>query len=251
MQPIFTDTHCHIFSEYYPNIDNLLDNAQKNNIIKMINNGTDLKSNKEVLEISEKHGQISPAIGFHPEDIDHFDTNNLKIIEKNIDKIIAIGEIGLDYHYENSNREKQKDLFELQLSLAEKYHLPVIVHSRDATEDTINILKKYPTVRGSIHCFSGSLETAQNYIKMGYKLGIGGVLTFKNSNLYKVIEQISLNDIILETDSPYLTPEPYRGKQNEPSNIIFIAKRICEIKNISLEELSKITEKNVREIFDI
>jgi len=113
MQPIFTDTHCRIFSEYYSNIDNLLDNAQKNNIIKMINNGTDLKSNKEVLEISEKHGQIYPAIGFHPEDIDHFDTNNLKIIEKNIDKIIAIGEIGLDYHYENSNREKQKDLFEL------------------------------------------------------------------------------------------------------------------------------------------
>ena len=128
--------------------------------------------------------------------------------------------------------------------------MPVVIHSRDATEDTINILKEYNVI-GDMHCFSGSLETAKIYINMGYKLGIGGVVTFKNSNLYKVVESVGLENIILETDSPYLTPEPFRGKQNSSKYIPYIAKRIAEIRNISVEEVAEITTENACSLFDL
>jgi TatD DNase family protein len=164
---------------------------------------------------------------------------------------VAIGEIGLDYYNGIIDHEKQKDVFRKQLELADKYNKPVIVHSRKATEDTINILKEFPNVKGSIHCFSGSVETANIYIKMGYKLGFNGVITFKNSNAFEVIEKLPLNVILLETDSPYLTPEPHRGTKNEPAYIEYVAKRICNIKGISMEKLSEITEKNVKDLFDI
>ena len=137
------------------------------------------------------------------------------------------------------------------MRLAEKYNLPVVIHSRDATEDTINILKMFPKVRGDIHCFSGSLEVAKIYISMGYMLGIGGVLTFKNSNLYKVIQEIGLNNILLETDSPYLTPEPYRGKKNSSKYIPLIAKKISEILDVDISKVSCITLKNTCALFDL
>ena len=248
---MFTDSHCHISKTDYEDIEKVVLNAKNFGITKMINNGTDYKSNLEVLEISSKYKEIYPAIGFHPEVANTYKKEELNVIEKNIEKIVAIGEIGLDYHYENTNRELQKELLELQLEIAKKYNKPVIIHSRDATEDTIKILKKYPTVKGVIHCFSGSIETAKIYLKMGYKLGIGGVITFKNSRLHEVVELLPIEAIILETDSPYLTPEPHRGHQNEPAYVKYVAEKICEIKNISLEKLSKITEKNIHEIFDI
>ena len=248
---MFTDSHCHITSDYFKNIEEIVTNAQQNGINKMINNGADAKSNQTVLEISAKYKMIYPALGIHPESTDEYNDEDIEFIEKNINNIVAIGEIGLDYHYDNSDREKQKELFERQLFLADKYNKPVIIHSRDATEDTIKLLKRYPKVRGVIHCFSGSLETAEIYLKLGYKLGIGGVITFKNSKLSKVIECIPTESIVLETDAPYLAPEPKRGKTNEPANVIFIAKYISNLKQITLDELSKITEKNIKEIFDI
>ena len=248
---MFTDSHCHIYKEDYNNIDEIINNAKQVNITKMINNGTDYKSDIEVLELKEKYPTLYPAIGFHPEFASTYKKEELSIIEKNINKIVAIGEIGLDYHYEDSQKNKQKELLELQLDLAQKYNKPVIIHSRDATEDTINILKKYPTVKGVIHCFSGSYETACIYIKMGYKIGIGGVLTFKNAKLAEVVEKLPLESILVETDSPYLAPVPHRGEKNEPALMINTIKKICEIKKISIEKLSKITEKNVKEIFDI
>ena len=248
---MFTDTHCHIYKEYYEDINKLNESASSTGIKKMINNGVDFKSNNEVLEVHKKYQNIYPALGFQPQNLETFIDEQLSQIEINAPKIVAIGEIGLDYYYEPYDKDLQKKVFEKQMQLAEKYNLPVIIHSRKATEDTIEIIKKYPSVRGVIHSFSGSLETANIYIKLGYKLGINGVLTFKNSNLYKVIEKIPVESILLETDSPYLTPEPHRGEKNSPSNIIFIANKICEIKNIRLEELSKITEQNVKEIFDI
>ena len=249
---MFTDTHCHLYKEYYENIDEILKNAHENKVNRMINNGCDSKSNKEVLNLIAKYKNIYGAIGIHPESVDTYKEEDLKEIEKNLDnkKVIAIGEIGLDYHYTKENKEKQKNLFEQQLSIALKHNLPVIIHSREATEDTINTLKKYKT-RGVIHSFSGSKETAQIYIKMGYLLGINGVITFKNSKLKEVIKEIPLENIILETDSPYLTPEPFRGKRNEPARILDIARFICDLKNISLEELSKITNDNIKRIFDI
>ena len=145
---------------------------------------------------------------------------------------------------------KQKKLFKEQLKIAQRLNLPVVIHSRDATKDTIDILKMF-NVSGVIHCFSGSLEIANIYISMGYKLGIGGVLTFKNSKLYRVIENINLENIVLETDSPYLTPEPYRGKTNSSKYIPIIAKKLAEIKKVSIEEVARITTNNAYLIFDL
>lgn len=249
---MFTDTHCHIYKEYYKNLDEIINNAKNNKVNRMINNGCNSASNKEVLELLKKYDTMYGALGIHPESVETYQESDITFIKNNLenDRIIAIGEIGLDYHYTKENKEEQKKLLEVQLSIAEKHNLPVIIHSREATEDTINILKKY-NLKGVIHSFSGSYETAQIYIKMGYLLGINGVITFKNSKLKEVIKKIPLKNIILETDSPYLTPEPYRGKRNEPARILDIAKFICELKGVSLEELARITNDNIKRIFDI
>lgn len=249
---MFTDTHCHIFNEYYDNINDVIKDASNNYITRYINNGTDLKSNQEVLKLINKYPNMYGAIGIHPEVVDTYNKNDLLFIKDNLtnNKVVALGEIGLDYHYTKENKEEQIKLFEAQLSLAQDYNIPVIIHSREATQDTINCLKKYH-VKGVIHSFSGSLETAEIYIKMGFLLGINGVITFKNSNLKDIIKQIPPENIVLETDSPYLTPEPYRGTKNEPKRVLEIAKFLCTIYKISLEELSEITNKNIKRIFDI
>ena len=249
---MFTDTHCHIYKEYYENIEEVLKNAKKSNVNRMINNGCDKKSNEEVLELTKNYENIYGTIGIHPENIANYSDEDLKWIEENLkqSKIIAIGEIGLDYHYTKENKTEQIKLLERQLKIAEQYHLPVIIHSREATEDTINTLKKYK-VTGVIHSFSGFLETAKIYIKMGYLLGINGVITFKNSKLKEVIKELPLEHLVLETDSPYLTPEPFRGKRNEPARIKEIATFISELKGINLEELARITNENIKRIFDI
>ena len=156
----------------------------------------------------------------------------------------------MDYYYTKETKEKQIEILRKQLSIAEKLKVPVVIHSREATKDTIDILKEY-NVKGIIHSFSGSLETAKIYVKMGYKLGINGVVTFKNCNLKEVYKYLSPENIVLETDSPYLAPVPYRGKRNEPAYMIEVAKFMADIFNISLEELAKISNKNISEIFDI
>ena len=156
----------------------------------------------------------------------------------------------MDYHYGKDNVKEQKALFKKQIELAKRCSLPIIIHTRDATDDTIKILKETRT-KGVIHCFSGSKETANIYIKMGFKLGIGGVLTFTNSHLKDVIKEINIENLVLETDSPYLAPEPVRGSKNEPSNIVYIARKLAAIKQISEEEVAKITTKNAIEMFDL
>lgn len=249
---MFTDTHCHIFKEYYENINEILESAKSVGINRIINNGCDTKSNYEVINLCNKYENVYGAIGIHPENVESYSNDDLKYIEENLNnqKIIAIGEIGLDYHYTKDNKEKQIELFERQLKIAETNNLPVIIHSREATEDTINCIKKYK-VKGVIHSFSGSIETAKIYIKMGFILGINGVITFKNSKLKEVIKEIDLKDIIFETDSPFLTPEPFRGKKNEPARIINIAEFICDLKEISKSQASIITNENISRIFDI
>ena len=191
------------------------------------------------------------ALGIHPETVDDYSLDDIEFIKNNLsnEKIVAIGEIGLDYHYTKENKDEQIKLLEMQLSLAEEYNLPVMIHSRDATEDTINTLKKF-NCRGTIHSFSGSLETAKIYIKMGYLLGVNGVITFKNCNIKDVIKEVGLDNIVLETDSPYLTPVPYRGMQNNPSHILDIAKFVSELYNISLEELSYRTNENIKRMYE-
>ena len=249
---MFTDTHCHIYKEYYENIEEILINAKESGINRMINNGCDLISNKEVLNLINTYPNMYGALGIHPEKVDSYQEEDINFIKENLvnNKIIAIGEIGLDYHYTKENKEEQKKLLEDQLLLAQEYNIPVIIHSREATEDTINTLKKYK-IKGVIHSFSGSLETAQIYIKMGFLLGINGVITFKNSKLKEVIKEIPLENLVLETDSPYLTPEPFRGTRNEPARVLEIAKFISELKEVSLNDLARITNDNIKRIFDI
>ena len=248
---MFVDTHCHIFKSDYDNIDEVLNNASNNNIKYYINNGSDREYNKEVLELVKKYDNMYGALGIHPESVDNYTLDDIEFIKNNLnnEKIVAIGEIGLDYHYTKENKDEQIKLLEMQLSLAEKYNLPVIIHSRDATEDTINTLKKF-NCRGTIHSFSGSLETAKIYIKMGYLLGVNGVITFKNCNIKDVIKEVGLDNIVLETDSPYLTPVPYRGMKNDPSHIMDIAKFVSELYNVSLEELSYRTNENIKRMYE-
>ena len=246
------DTHCHLLKEYYPNLDNTFKELKENNIDAVIVNGCDKTSNIEVLEIIKKYDIAYGAIGFHPTELTNIKEDDLKWLEINLqkDKIVAIGEIGLDYHYENTDKEKQKYFFKRQLLLAQKYNKPVIIHSRDAIQDTYNILSSVK-VKGVLHCYSGSLEMAKEFTKIGYFLGIGGIITFKNAkNIIEVIKNIDSKYILLETDSPYLAPEPYRGQINSPVYLKYILEKISEIKNIDYKEMEKMTNYNARCLFD-
>ncbi|MBQ2946984.1 MAG: TatD family hydrolase [Bacilli bacterium] len=243
------DTHCHLSYEDYDNLDELIKNM--NGI--MIASGCNDKTNKEVLELVEKFDNVYGALGIHPEEIDNINEDSFRFIEENINnpKIVAIGEIGLDYYWVNDNKEKQKEIFKRQLELATKYNKPIVVHSREAIQDTYDILKEYK-LKGSLHCFSSSLEMAKEFIKLGYKIGVGGTLTFKNSKkLQEIVKEIDINNILLETDSPYLSPEPFRGKKNNPSNTYYVALKISELKDIDIKEIIDITSKNAIQLFDL
>lgn len=249
---MFMDTHCHIYGEYYDDINVVMNNASKAGINRFINNGCDTKTNEEILSLIKIYNNMYGAIGIHPENVDKYTESDINFILENINnkKIVAIGEIGLDYHYNKENKEKQIELFKSQLNIAKDFNLPVIIHSREATDDMIKILKKY-NLKGVIHSFSGSIETANEYIKLGYLLGINGVVTFKNCKLKNYLSNIPIENIILETDSPYLTPEPLRGQKNEPANIKYIAQFVAQKYNISINQLSIITNNNIKRIFDI
>lgn len=235
------DTHCHLDKEDYPDLDLVIKNMNGN---IMVVSGASDSSNRQVVELCNKYKNIYGTIGIHPGEIDESIDICLKFIENNINnpKIIGIGEIGLDYHYNDVNKNIQKKYFVKQLELARKYKKSVVIHTRDAIQDTYDILKDYSDLKIDIHCFSGSLEMANKFIKLGFKLGIGGVLTFKNSEKLKnVVKNVTLGNLMLETDSPYLTPEPFRGRRNEPYNIYYVAKEIAKLKGISLENVLKET----------
>ena len=247
------ETHGHYDdTQFDKDREQLIVEFLEKDIDKVMNVGADMQSSRNSVELAAKYPHFYAAVGVHPSEVGELtetDIQELKSMVLDNPKVRAIGEIGLDYHY-GTDKEKQKKLFKEQLKIAQRLNLPVVIHSRDATKDTIDILKMF-NVSGVIHCFSGSLETANIYISMGYKLGIGGVLTFKNSKLYRVIENINLENIVLETDSPYLTPEPYRGKTNSSKYIPIIAKKLAEIKKVSIEEVAKITTNNAYLIFDL
>lgn len=245
------DTHCHLYKEYYDDIDKVLSDSNKLGVKYFITDGVDNQTNNEVINIANKYHNVFGAIGIHPENVNDYNEEDISFIERNINnsKIIAIGEIGLDYHYGKDNREKQIELFEKQLRIAEKYNMPVVIHSRDASFDTINILKKYK-LKGVIHCFSGSKEIASEYIKMGYYLGVTGVVTFNNAKIINVIKEIGLDYFILETDSPYLAPVPKRGEKNIPGNVVFVADFIARNLDVDKDYLTEITNKNITSIFD-
>ena len=248
---MYIDTHCHLSREDYDDIDKVIEENKEAGVDKIVVSGCSKESIEEVISLKDKYDMVYVTIGYHPDNADTATKEDLDYLKSLLSekKIIGIGEIGLDYYYTKENRDKQIWLFESQLKIAESFNLPVVIHSRDATMDTINILKKYK-VKGIIHCFSGSLETANIYIKMGFLLGIGGVVTFKNSKLKDVVKEVPLSSIVLETDSPYLTPVPYRGKVNSSKYLEYTAKFISMIKNISVLELAEITSKNASSLFD-
>lgn len=244
------DTHCHIFNEYYDNIDEVINNMDGFMIVA----GTDDKTNLEVIDLVNKYEKVYGVIGIQPEEINKIAPDSFNIIEQNIDnpKIVGIGEIGLDYYWDDSNKDYQKEVFCKMMDLASKYHKPVIIHSRESIKDTYDIICKYPDVKCVLHCYSSSLEMAKELVKKGVRLGIGGVLTFKNAKkLIDVVKEIPLEYLLLETDSPFLTPEPYRGKQNSPKNVLYVAEKIAEIKGISTEQVLKVTTENAIEQFDL
>lgn len=245
------DTHCHLGKEDYENIEIIIKNMENN---KMIAAGVNDTTNKEVFELIKKYSTVYGAIGIHPTEVGICNEASLEWIEDHLkeDKIVAIGEIGLDYHYGTEEKEKQIEFFRKQLDLARKYRKPVVIHSRDAIEDTYNIMREYKDIKMVLHCYSGSLEMAKRFLELDVYFGIGGVLTFKNSRVLKEVASfLPLDHILLETDSPYLAPEPFRGSKNEPKNILFVAEVLANLKGISVEEVLNITTKNAFSRFDL
>ncbi len=245
------DTHCHIFKEEYENRDEILELIEKEKLI-LILNGYDKSTNVEANELSNIYSNVYAAVGYHPLNIDEIVPNDFDVIEQQITnrKVIGIGEIGLDYHYNIDNKEKQKEVFKKLIEIAQKHKKPIIVHSRDSIQDVYDILSQYNT-KGILHAYSGSLEMAKLFIKLGYKIGIGGVITFKNSNLKQIVKQIGLENIVLETDSPYLTPDPYRGMKNNPMYLKIIIRKLAEIMEIDEKTIEEQTFKNALGLFDL
>lgn len=248
---MYVDSHAHVNFEIYENVEDILKEACKCNVQNIVNCAEDLKTSYDVIDLHNKYVNLYPAVGIHPQNVDSCTIDDIIELEKILctEKVIALGEIGLDFYYSRENREKQILFFESQLKLAEKYNFPVIIHSRNATDDVLKILKKY-SIKGVIHCFSGSIETAREFIKLGYFLGVGGILTFKNSKLGEVMKNIPIEYILLETDSPFLTPEPYRKYKNEPKYIPVIAEKLALLKEIKVKDVMEITTENANRIFD-
>lgn len=245
------DTHCHLVNEDY-DIDRVINNAKEAGVKHLIVSGSDNEDNRLNMKNLNNYDCISFSVGYHPSMASSVTEEDYSFLEKCLmndnNRIVAIGEIGLDYHYGKDDAELQKKLFKRQLDLAVKYNLPVVIHTRDAFLDTYNIIKEYDLLF-DIHCFSGSLETAKMYIDLGCYLGIGGVVTFKNSKLINVLKEIGLSCIVLETDSPYLSPD--RGQKNEPCNVSKVCNYISKELDIPYSEVAKITTDNAKKLFKI
>ena len=250
------DTHAHIDSFDDTKLKEVLERAKEVNIEKIINPSAEPDNFERIIKISEENDFIYAALGVHPEEVDKFKEDTLdeiRELSKN-KKVVAIGEIGLDYYWTTDTKEKQKEIFSKQLELAKELNLPVIIHDREAHEDTFNLLKNADLgdLKVIMHCFSGSSEFMKQCVKEGYYIALGGVVTFKNAVKPKeVAKNVPIERLLIETDCPYLAPVPYRGKENEPSFMIESAKCIAEIKGITLEELDKQTTKNALEVFKI
>ena len=251
------DTHAHLDSEQFEeDFDVIIQNIINKKISLIVNPGCDIHTSKKSVELSEKYDFIYSAVGFHPHEAKYMDQDAIKEIENLAilnNKVVAIGEIGLDYYYDFSPRYIQEDVFAEQMELANKLNLPFIIHSRDASNDTYEMVKKYKNnVDCVLHCYSQSKEMAKLYLDLGCYLSFAGPVTFKKStNLQEVAKYTPLDRIFIETDSPYLSPEPKRGKKNEPSNVIYTGKKIAELKEISEEQLFKSTYYNAVRFFKL
>ena len=236
----------------------LLQRLLSDSICGIINVGASIKSTKASIALAEKHSAVYAAAGVHPEMADELDEDSFAWLKEQLrhPKVVAVGEIGLDYYHgkEQTVRERQKHWFARQLELAKVSGLPVIIHSRDAAQDTLRIMKDTHAdeISGVVHCFSYEANLAEEFVAMGYFIGVGGVVTFKNGKkLVETVKKIPLEKILLETDAPYLSPEPFRGSRNDSSNLVYVAERIAQIKGITADEVIEVTKRNGERLFHI
>ena len=255
------DSHCHLNYDYLPKtLETILEEADQSGVKTLITIGTDLESIPKIQKISETYPQVFHTIGVHPHDVHTLKAEDLEILETAAQhpKCRAIGEIGLDYHYEHSPRETQQAWLKLQLDLALKLNQPIVIHSREGEEDLLHSLVEYaakvPKIQspGVIHCFSGTVEFGQRCLELGFYISFSGILTFKKSDEVRTAAQLfPLDRILVETDSPYLAPIPFRGKKCEPSMVKLTAQKLAEIKGLTFEEVARVTTENSRKLFRI
>jgi len=248
------DTHCHIDEAAFDaDREEVIALQRESGVELMIVPGVNVASIETVMQVCRSHpGYCYPALGLHPEDVKDDWQEQLTIVEQAIrnhrNELVAIGEIGLDYYWDKTYKEEQQEVLRRQLIMARELDLPVILHNREATEDILRIVKEEGG-RGVFHCFNGSRETAQQILDMGFYLGIGGVLTFKNSKLAEKLDVVPLERILLETDAPYMAPVPHRGERNESRFMIHVAERLAQVYNCSVEHIIEVTNANARQIF--
>lgn len=253
---VIFDTHAHYDSDSFDeDRDEVLKQIKENGVVFILNCASDYASISKTYNLTKKYDIIYGALGIHPSDANDYNNEvRSEIIEyiKGNEKILAIGEIGLDYYWEeNPDKEIQKDVFRAQMQLAKELNLPVVIHDRDAHGDTLDIMKEYPEVKGIVHCFSGSVEFAHECIKLGYYIGVTGVVTFKNAKkIAEVIKAVPLEKLLVETDSPYMAPVPNRGKRNKSDYISHIIEQIAEIKEISPKEVNMAVNANFMRLID-
>ncbi len=251
------DSHAHLDDRRFDrDRDRLIRDLKNQGVDLVINPGADLQSSIKAVSLAEEYDNIYAAVGIHPHSAKEMEDSTIEILKSlaGRDKVIAIGEIGLDYYYDNSPRDVQRKRFIEQLNLAKELKLPVIIHSRDAAQDTFNILKDAQdgSLEGVLHCYSGSAEMALEYIKLGFYISLAGPVTFKNAKVPKeVAKAVPLDKLLIETDSPYLTPEPYRGKRNEPTYVRYVAGTIAELRGSSFEEIARRAAENTKKLFKI
>ncbi|CAM3231393.1 TatD family hydrolase [Streptobacillus felis] len=248
------DTHMHLYSELYnENRDEIIKDIEKN-LLFAVNISCDLESTFQSIELSDRYDFMYSTVGYHPCDISKYneeDFNKMIDFAKNNNKIVAIGEIGLDYYWMNDPKEVQEKYFRLQIEKAIELDMPIVVHTRDALEDTIRIINDYPKLRGILHCFPGTYEMVEHLLDRFY-IGIGGTVTFKNNKVtHELVRNLNLDKIVIETDSPYLTPSPFRGKLNNPIYVKYVVEKISELKGLTVEEVINKTNENAMKVYDI
>lgn len=252
---MYFDTHAHLNDEQFASDrDELISSFAEAGVSRVLNASSDIGSCRETVRLCKKYDFIYGAVGIHPEAADRFCEDDLKKIEElsREKNIVAIGEVGLDYYWDDVPREVQKNVFRKQAALAERLSLPLVVHDREAHRDTLEILKGFPSLRVVYHCFSGSAEYARELTRLGYYFSFGGAVTFKNArHSHEVLLSVPHERIMLETDCPYMAPVPYRGKRNHPGYIPHIAAKIAELWNVTPEEVGKITTENALKFFNI
>ena len=252
---MFFDSHAHYDDNRFKiDRDEVLTTLPSQGVCGIVNAGSHLTSSKASIKLAEKYPYIYAAVGIHPHEVKDMTEDTLQEIKKlcNNKRVVTIGEIGLDFYYDHSPRDMQRLWFKKQLELSLEVNLPVIVHSREATMEVFTILKESGVRRGVLHSFSGSLQTARDYIDMGFYIGIGGVVTFdKSKKLPEAVEKIPLEKILIETDAPYQTPVPHRGKRNDSSYLLYIAETIAKIKKTTVETVAEATKKNAEELFNV